>query len=106
MVAFQQLSHFSDNKHHSKIIDGMTVDIGTDINWTLLRFLGKRNVLLDGEVWIDYVRDTYYKTATAAASATELIIPKRRTERNTLLTAQRSKVKLFTLLWTRSSNSS
>ena len=78
MTAFQQLSHFSDKKHHSRVIDGMTVDIGTDIDWTLLRFLGKRNVLLDGEVWIDYARDTYYKTATAAASATELIIPKQK----------------------------
>jgi len=76
MIALQQLSHFPDNMHHSKIIDGMTVDIGTDIDWTLLRFLGKRNVLLDGEVWINYARDAYYKTATAAASATELIIPK------------------------------
>ena len=27
-IAHQHVSHFSDNKHHNKVIDGMTVDIG------------------------------------------------------------------------------
>ena len=28
-IVHQHGSHFSDNKHHNKVIDGMTVDIGT-----------------------------------------------------------------------------
>ena len=30
-IAHQHLSHFSDNKLHNREIDGMDVDIGTDI---------------------------------------------------------------------------
>ena len=33
-IAHQHVSHFSDNTHHNKVIDGMTVDIGTDHDWS------------------------------------------------------------------------
>ena len=33
-IAHQQVTHFSDNKHHSNVIDGMTFDIGTKFNWS------------------------------------------------------------------------
>jgi 6-pyruvoyl-tetrahydropterin synthase len=31
-IAHQHVTHFLDNKHHNKVIDGMTVDIGTDFD--------------------------------------------------------------------------
>ncbi len=33
-IAHQHVSHFLDNKYHNRVIDGMTVDIGTDYDWT------------------------------------------------------------------------
>ena len=33
-ISHQHVSHFSDNKHHNKVIDGMTVDIGTNFDWS------------------------------------------------------------------------
>ena len=32
-IAHQHVTHFSDNKHYNKVIDGMTVDIGTQFDW-------------------------------------------------------------------------
>ena len=34
-IAHQHVTHFLDNKHHNKVIDGMTVDIGTQFDWSL-----------------------------------------------------------------------
>lgn len=82
LTAFQQLSHFSDNKHHSRVIDGMTVDIGTDVDWTLMRFSSERDVTLDGKDWITSVTDTYYKNATEVASSKQLVIPKQKNGKN------------------------
>ena len=31
-IAHQNVSHFSDGKHHNKVIDGMTVEIGTNFD--------------------------------------------------------------------------
>ena len=28
------MTHFSDNRHHNKVIDGMTVDVGTQFDWS------------------------------------------------------------------------
>ena len=33
-IAHQHVTHFLDNKHHNKVIDGMTVDIGTQFDWS------------------------------------------------------------------------
>ena len=33
-IAHQHVTPFSDNKHHNKVIDGMTVDIGTKFDWS------------------------------------------------------------------------
>ena len=78
-MAFQHTTHFSDNKHHDNIIDGMEVDIGTDIDWTQLRYEGERNVQIEGEDWIDYAKSTYYNFLSKQASSSsrnDLVIPK------------------------------
>ncbi len=31
-IAHQHVTHFLDNKYHNKVIDGMTVDIGTNFD--------------------------------------------------------------------------
>ena len=33
-IAHQNVSHFSDGKHHNKDIDGMTDNIGTNFDWS------------------------------------------------------------------------
>ena len=33
-IAHQNVSHFSEGKHHNKVMDGMTVDIRTNFNWS------------------------------------------------------------------------
>ena len=48
-IAFQHLSHFTDNKAHKCLLDGKTVDIGTDIDWTVSTFDKLRKTSNDGE---------------------------------------------------------
>lgn len=43
-IAHQHASHFSEYKYLSNEIDGMIVDIGTDIDWTVKTFLEPRYV--------------------------------------------------------------
>ena len=78
-IAHQHLSHFSDNKLHNREIDGMDVDIGTDIDWTVRTFQEKRDVSVNGEDWVDDIR-TKHKQAmkNQASSISDLVIPKRR----------------------------
>ena len=47
-IAHQHGSHFSDNKHHNKVIDGMTVDIGTKFDWSKTLHKEKCLVSVDG----------------------------------------------------------
>ena len=78
-VAHQHVSHFSDNKHHNKVIDGVTVDIGTDEDWTLLRYDGVRTIDIEGELWVDKVREDHYNAVRdQAASIDNLVIPKQK----------------------------
>ena len=37
-IAHQNVSHFSDGKHHNKVIDGMPDDIGMNFDWSELLF--------------------------------------------------------------------
>ena len=48
-IAHQHVSHFSDNKVLNNEINGMTVDIGTDIDWTERTFSEDRDILDEGE---------------------------------------------------------
>ena len=63
------MSHFTDNKAHNRLLDGETVDIGTDIDWTISTFNEARKTSIDGDKWIDHVRSEYYTTAAEQASA-------------------------------------
>ena len=51
-IAHQHGSHFSDNKHHNKVIDGMTVDIGTKFDWSKTLHKDKCLVSMDGTLWV------------------------------------------------------
>jgi len=77
-IAFQQCSHFSDNKVHDDKISGMNVDIGQDVDWTTLRYAGERKVRIPGEQWMKHTTKKFYKTAKNRYmfDAEELIIPK------------------------------
>ncbi len=78
-MAHQHVSHFSDNKHHKKVIDGMTVDIGEDLDWTQMRFDGERDIRISGELWVDKVREDHYNAMKdQATSIDNLIIPQQR----------------------------
>lgn len=78
-IAYQHISHFTDNKEHDRTMDGMNVDIGTHYDWTTTTFSGKRNLTKDGSEWMQYTRDCFYTAASSQASAkTNIIIPTQR----------------------------
>jgi len=79
-ITYQHLSHFTDkNKFHREFLNGMKVDIGTDIDWTKSFFTEERDVDIDGEVWLNEIREEYYRVASAQASAKKnIIIPKQK----------------------------
>ena len=55
-IAHQNVSHFSDTKHHDKVIDGMTVDIGTNFDWSESLYKEQRDVTIDGTSWVDAIQ--------------------------------------------------
>ena len=52
-IAHQHVTHFSDNKHH--VIDGMTVDIGTQFDWSKTLYKEKRRVSVNGTLRVDKI---------------------------------------------------
>ena len=75
-IAHQHVTHFSDNKHHNKVIDGMTVDIGTDFDWTDSVYKEERKTQIDGRDWVDKIRSEQEKAISEQASASgKLVIP-------------------------------
>ena len=78
-IAHQHVSHFSDNKYHNKVIDGMTVDIGTDYDWTDSTYKEPRQTRIDGSDYVDKIRSVHDKAIRDQASATgKLVIPAQR----------------------------
>ena len=52
-IAHQHVSHFPDNKHHNKVIDGMTVNIGTDHDWSDSGYKERRKTNIEGGAWVE-----------------------------------------------------
>ena len=78
-IAHQHVSHFSDNKHHNRVIDGMTVDIGAKHDWSQSTFGEKRDLSCDGTRWVDKIREENEKAVKDQASAVDnLVIPMQR----------------------------
>lgn len=78
-LAYQHLSHFTDNKPHRRLLDGMTVEIGEDLDWTQMRYEEERDVIIVGEKWMMDTRERYYKAASDQATDEEnVIIPKQK----------------------------
>ena len=79
-IAHQHGSHFSDNKVLNNEINGMTVDIGTDIDWIVSTFNEDRDVTIDeGVVWADTIKEIQDKAMRKqASSAKNLIIPRQK----------------------------
>ena len=75
-IAHQNVSHFSEGKHHNKVIDGMTVDIGTNFDWSESLYKEQRNVTIDGTSWVDTIQQQHNKAIKDQANAVEnLVIP-------------------------------
>ena len=75
-IAHQNVSHFSEGKHHNKVIDGMAVDIGTNFDWSESLYKEQRNVTIDGTSWVDTIQQQHNKAIKDQANAVEnLIIP-------------------------------
>jgi hypothetical protein len=75
-LAFQHATHFTENYHPNNKIDGMTVDVGEDIDWTEQRFQGDRDIQIQGEDWMQYTRDNFYRTLSKQASSkTDIVVP-------------------------------
>ena len=78
-IAHQQVTHFSDNRHNSNVIDGMTVDIGTDFDWSQTLYKEKRQVTVDGTLWVDKIRSEHDSALKEQADSVDnLVIPKQR----------------------------
>lgn len=78
-LAWQQYSHFTDNKHLDDMIEGQTVDIGKDHDWSVNAYDNNRNVIMDGKDYIEYVKEEYHKAQKVeTASLDELNIPIRK----------------------------
>ena len=75
-IAHQNVSHFSDGKHHNKVIDGMTVDIGTNVDWSESLFREGRDVSIHGTSWVDAIREQHANAVKDQARAIDnLVIP-------------------------------
>jgi len=75
-IAHQNVSNFSDGKHHNKVIDGMTVDIGTNFDWSESLFREGRDVSIDGTSWVDAIREQHANAVKDQAQAIDnLVIP-------------------------------
>ena len=75
-IAHQNVSHFSDGKHHNKVIDGMTVNIGTNFDWSRSLFKEERDVTIDGTSWVDAIREQHANAIKDQAQAIDnLVIP-------------------------------
>ena len=78
-IAHQHVSHFSDNTHHNKVIDGMTVDIGIDRDWLDLGYKERRETKVEGGAWVDQMRARQEKAVRDQAMAVDdLVIPTQR----------------------------
>ena len=78
-IAHQHVTHFSDNRHHNKVIDGMTVDVGTQFDWSETLYKEKRLVSMDGTLWVDKIRSEHDSAVKDQAEAVDkLVIPKQR----------------------------
>lgn len=79
-IAHQHASHFSDNKVLNNEINGMTVDIGTDIDWSVSTFNEDRELTVhEDAVWADTIMDIQDEAMRKQAlSATNLIIPRQK----------------------------
>ena len=73
-IAHQHVTHFSDNKHHNKVIDGMTVDIGTDFDWTDYVYKEERKTRIDGRDWVDKIRLEHDKAISNQALASGKLV--------------------------------
>jgi len=78
-LAYLHATNFTENYHPNNKIDGMTVDLGEDIDWTEQRFGGDRDIQMQGEDWMQNMRDSFYSTLSRQASSkTNLVIPMRK----------------------------
>ena len=78
-IAHQHTSHFSDNKILNNEINGMTVDIGTDIDWMVGTFNDPRSTVEDGKEWAFKTRDCNDEAMRKQAfSVSNLVIPRQK----------------------------
>ena len=78
-IAHQHVTHFSDNKYHNKVVDGMTVDIGANFDWSESLYKEKREVTVDGTLWVDKIRAEHDSAVKDQAQAVDnLVIPTQR----------------------------
>ena len=95
-IAHQHVSHFSDNTHHNKVIDGMTVDIGTDHDWSDSGYKERRETKVEGGAWVDQIRAQQEKVVRDQAMAVDdLVIPTQRDGRPYNIETMSAKQKRF-----------
>ena len=54
-IAHQHMSHFSDSKHQNKVVDDMTVNIGTKFDWSNSLYKEDQDIAIDGTICVDKI---------------------------------------------------
>ena len=78
-IAYQNVPHFTDGKHHNKVIDGMTVDIGTNFDWSDSFYEENRDVAIDDTSWVDSIHEQHDNSIKdQAPDVDNIVIPTQR----------------------------
>ena len=78
-IAHQHTSHFSDSKVLNDEINGLTVDIGTDIDWIISKFNEPRKTVEEGMDWAFTAKDLQEEAMQKQASSKRnLVIPRQK----------------------------
>ena len=84
-IAHQHVCHSSDNKHHDKVIDGMTVDIGTMCDWSESMHEKERDVAVDGTDWVHEICTRHDSAVKDRARAIDnVVIPTKKMVMNAM----------------------
>ena len=98
-IAHQNVPHFSDWKHHNKVIDGMTVNIRTNFDWSQSLFREYRDVTIDRTSWVDAIREQHANAIKDQAQAIDnLVIPTQKIAMPTTLRCCRMNRKVLSMM--------
>ena len=75
-ISHQHGTQFSDNKVLLNDIDGLVVDIGKDVDWTIKNFTEKSKIKMHGTNWVEYAKvENDMNSKSQATSIDNIVFP-------------------------------